>query len=284
VRTAAGLILGTLLLAAPSGGQDLDRLLRTMDENRREELRRLLPTAEAKYPNQPVVLYLRGLLAEPAEEAISRYEELLAKHPQSPYADDALCRICQYYFAKGLYIACQQRCRELLSKYPDSDHRDEAEYLLASSFFARGEFDSSYAILKDFSKRYPDSRLLSTVRSDLVSFEGRSLRVSPEGKSQERPPSVEKAFPPESRPATGARYAVQVGAFRERANALRQQRILAEAGYRAEVVERRIDDTRFYLVWVGSFSSAKEADEFGRELNRRLGLPHRVVPVSAASQ
>ncbi|MDZ7372522.1 MAG: SPOR domain-containing protein [candidate division KSB1 bacterium] len=280
-----GTLLGWFVGGACPGGrlsfaQDLDRILRAMDEHRREELLRILPEAEARYPGHPTVLYLRGLLTEDADQAVTYYEQLLSKNPQSAYADDALYRICQYAFAKGLYASCELRCRQFLRDYPRSELRDRVEYLLASAFFARGERDSARAILQDWRRRFPNSPLRAAVETDLASFEERAARLGPEGRSGERP----RATPSESETPGGQKsevvdYTVQVGAFRDRANAQRQVRILKEAGYEGQIREKQVDGAVFYVVCVGTFRSVREAEEFGRDLNRRLGLPHRVVPL-----
>ncbi len=288
-RTIAGglwvlSVAGTVLLGSAGTvyAQDLDQIVRAMDGKKLEELLRLLPQAEAKFPGHPVVLYLKGLLSEDAELALGYYEELLGKHPESSYADDALYRICQYYFAKGLYTTCRLRCQQLLQRYPGSERRDDAEYLLASAFFASGQFDSAYVRLREFVRKYPASPLLPLVRSDLQTFRDRALRVGPGGESKERPTDLgEKEVrtrPAPEQPERGE-FTVQVGAFRQKANALRQQRILAEYGYRAEIVPKQVGGRTYHTVWVGRFTSYQEADVFGRELGDRLGLPYRVVPV-----
>jgi rare lipoprotein A len=65
-------------------------------------------------------------------------------------------------------------------------------------------------------------------------------------------------------------YAVQVGAFRERANAERQ-RELAEREYRVARLERRDGEPPLWRVLVGREPSLEAAQELARCLRARFG-------------
>ncbi|NOZ57627.1 MAG: tetratricopeptide repeat protein [Calditrichaeota bacterium] len=274
--TAVLLLVAGAALATPA--QDLVERIRQMDVR---ELREKLPELEARFPGNPVVLYIKGMLSEDGETALGYYEKLLEKHPESRLAPDAALRICQYYFAKGLYTTCRSHCAELLRKWPNSKAAETAEYLLASSFFAAGQFDSAYVRLRRFVERHPTSPLLPLVKEDLASFRDRARVVTPGGGNKPLPavkPRPKPAQPsPSAKSEKPSRFAVQVGAFRSKSNALRQKKILEELGYLVRVVEKERNGKRLWAVWVGDFAEYRQAHQFGEELQSRLGIPYRVV-------
>ncbi len=280
VRIGAALVLFVATITTAVQAQDLVDRIRQMDVR---ELREKLPELEAKFPGNPVVLYIKGMLSEDGETALGYYEKLLEKHPESRLAPDAALRICQYYFAKGLYTTCRSHCAALLRKWPHSRAAETAEYLLASSFFAAGQFDSAYVRLRRFVERHPTSSLLPLVKEDLASFRDRARVVTPGGGNrplpsvQEKGRSKQSTSPGEATQTSG--FAVQVGAFRSKSNALRQKKILEELGYLVRVVEKQRGGKRLWAVWVGDFKEYRQAHQFGEELQSRLGIPYRVVSV-----
>ena len=63
-----------------------------------------LPMIEMQYPNNPNMLFLKGLMETNGEEAMQIFVKLYNNHPTSEYGDDAVMKIAEYYYASGLYI------------------------------------------------------------------------------------------------------------------------------------------------------------------------------------
>jgi len=62
-------------------------------------------------------------------------------------------------------------------------------------------------------------------------------------------------------------YAVQVGAFEKKINALKLRAVLSHAGYQVDVYENYIDGKKLlYLVWVGNFTTVGDADSISKEI------------------
>ena len=55
-------------------------------------------------PNNPIYLYLRGLIEFEGEKSMNFYKRLYSSDPNHEYADDAAMKIGEYYYSKGLYI------------------------------------------------------------------------------------------------------------------------------------------------------------------------------------
>jgi tetratricopeptide (TPR) repeat protein len=74
-----------------------------------------------------------------------------------------------------------------------------------------------------------------------------------------------------------SRFAVQVGAFSQAANAERLRKTLEEAGHEARVVPVVVGDTRLSAVRVGRFVHEGDALDLREALQREMGLEGRVV-------
>ncbi len=72
------------------------------------------------------------------------------------------------------------------------------------------------------------------------------------------------------------RLSIQLGAFKERANARNLKELLAGDGYQAWI-ERR---GNLFAVLVGSLKERKEAKTFGEGLKRRYKLGYRIIPLN----
>jgi cell division septation protein DedD len=86
------------------------------------------------------------------------------------------------------------------------------------------------------------------------------------------PPAVPRALAPPSARTEAAevqgRYSVQVGAFRQRANALARAQRLRAAGYEVRVVHLFATRSRLYMVRLGQFDARPAAIAYARQLAR----------------
>jgi cell division protein FtsN len=89
-----------------------------------------------------------------------------------------------------------------------------------------------------------------------------------------------QAAPPAPRPtptdaaaaAVEARYSVQVGAFRDPANASAQAARLSAAGYTPRIVHARATQSRLYMVRLGAFPDRPAANAFATQIADRLDI------------
>jgi cell division septation protein DedD len=74
----------------------------------------------------------------------------------------------------------------------------------------------------------------------------------------------------------GEEFAIQIGAFANRDNAIRLRDTLAGRSYAVDIFENFIDGKRlYYLVWVGTFKTMAEAEkeaERMRSVDRIFGV------------
>jgi len=110
--------------AAPgqTGEPDIHNYLAMIDGGRADEVRAEIPGLLAKYPNKPGVLYLQARVSKDGAEAVRIYQSIVDNFPRSEWADDALYRVYQYYYALGLYRTAQMKLDQLRREYPNSTY------------------------------------------------------------------------------------------------------------------------------------------------------------------
>jgi tetratricopeptide (TPR) repeat protein len=115
------------------------------------------------------LLFLQGLLSTDGDSAVVYYEELLVRHPQSQFADDALFRLGQIKYAQGLYRTAKIRFQRLSSEYPQSSLHQRCQYWIALCHAAVGETDSAADQFRSAIEDFPTTELkrLSVTRQCL---------------------------------------------------------------------------------------------------------------------
>jgi hypothetical protein len=115
-----------LVMIAPLHAQEapppIDRYVTMIEAGQSDPVRAELPALLAKYPNNPGVLYLQGLLTKEGAEAVRIYQSIVDNHPKSEWADDALYRVYQFYQAIGLFRTAELKLNQLKRDYPRSKY------------------------------------------------------------------------------------------------------------------------------------------------------------------
>lgn len=119
-------VLGVLVIFFPlivfgQGNEpSIGRYVTMVETGEEEAVRAEIGSLSTKYPNHPGVLYLQGLLAAEGAEAVRIYQSIVDNHPMSEWADDALHKIYQFYYALGLYRTAELKMNQLKKEYPSS--------------------------------------------------------------------------------------------------------------------------------------------------------------------
>src|SRR5260221_410448 len=109
------------LRAQPSNAE-IKSYIQKMEAGQSEVVKNALPDLIAKYQNTSDILYLQGRLASDGVEAAKFYQGVVDNYPRSEWADDALYRLYQYYYALGLYRTAGLKLEQLKKQYPNSAH------------------------------------------------------------------------------------------------------------------------------------------------------------------
>jgi len=83
--------------------------LQQIENGKADEVKNDLIGLKEKYPDDPSVMFLEGVLTENGQKAVVIYQKVVDEYPDSKYADAALYRIYSYYYALGLYESANEK-------------------------------------------------------------------------------------------------------------------------------------------------------------------------------
>jgi len=266
---SASLVLLVLVLAVPClclGQDKLQRLEKLIDEDRFDEALQLLPLVRQQHPDHPSVLYLSGLSEQNhVEKAVQTLAAIAERHQDSNYADRALFRLGQFYYARGKYDEARKYFSRLSRRYPQSQLKDDAQYFYCQCYQAEGKLDSAKVFFRAFVENSPRSPY-----ADLAIYDLESARFAESDAATSQ--SSDRLLPP-----TKYRYSIQIGAFGNKGNARRVGKKLTKAGYHVEVVEKRQEGRKLYLVWLGKFETKSLARNFAEKFHKKYEMDYKIV-------
>jgi hypothetical protein len=108
-------------------GIDISDYLKKIESGQLEEVKRQLPDLKAKYPDDPSVLFLDGILTENGKTSVKLFSTIVNNFPESRYADAAVFRIYSYYYAGSQMHEAANWFDRLKKDYPSSPYIKIAE-------------------------------------------------------------------------------------------------------------------------------------------------------------
>lgn len=258
IRHILILLVFSIVTGYAQSVQDVAALIRTGEmEAARREIQRWGP-AESLSDSR---LFLKALSNPAADSACAEYDLLISKYPQSNYVDDALFRIAQYRYARGLYQSACNLYKQTLNKNPQTQLGQKVLHGIAICYQAMDQPDSAALYFNRCISEDPESPLAKLMRTDLMEQSG--------GQATQSQPSANQTTP--------IQYAVQVGAFSHQTNALMRKAYYEREGFQVKLRQKRKDGALFYLVWLGSFDIPEAARAFGAQLQKRYGVRYTIV-------
>lgn len=234
-----------MTVSAQNPAPDIAKYVAAATSGNADEVRREIPNLMTKYPNNPGVLYLQGLVAREGSEAIRTYQSIVDNFPQSEWADDALYRVYQFYYALGLYRTAEIKMKQLTERYPESPYVKNAS-----------------------GAKSPETA---------IAAERQQEEAAP-------PVAAPPAIVPGTTPVPALkdtvlamRFTLQVGAFGVQSNAQSLKERFESAGYSVEMISKVKDTRALFLVWVGNYGSYEEARSAGQDVKRKMGVDPIVV-------
>lgn len=236
---------------------------------------------------------LRGRLAVDPDSAETDYLAIVLGFPTQPQAAEALLRLGQLLVMKGEDQRAQGYLQRLAADYPGSEFRGPGLLWLARAYNAggrRSEACNAARLGLEGSGANPDlSSLLhleeaTACRAGDDSVARRSARVSSQPARRPSPaapaprqaatPKPAAASPAPTSAASEGRFAVQVGAFRQRGGAESLAARLEKAGHSPRLV--LVPNSGLLRVRLGHFPTAQDAADLVRRLKSQ-GFPAVVV-------
>lgn len=238
-------------------------LVDTLKENDTEATKAKVAAFIEKNKGTEQAILLSALTEENARKAVESYTQLYTKFPQSQNAELAFYRIGQYYYSRGLYVSARKQFLKLIEKFPESLLVDDAMYLAASSLCAARKYSSCHAELSNFLEQYPRSIYRKLIKQDLKEIQS----------SSNQPLLASKA----PMTITEGNYILQIGVFKNEANALKLKSYFSKLGFPTEIRQKNDNRRILFQVVLGSFQTEGEARAFGERIKKDYGKPYRIV-------
>ncbi len=284
-----------LVLPVLIAAQDLTALFRNVEAGDLERVRRELPRLWEQYPNSAGVAYLDAVTQERAEEAVIAYKKLIQNFSDSPYVDDAMIKVGEYLFARGLYTQASHELAKLPKIFPKSANVQRAVDLQINSLLAIGESDSANIYIRRYARQFPSldfnynlggkeplfvRTLASSAPSSLAEGMKQPSVAAVAGVPKPKPSSVAKSRPaPKSKgkKSVSRSFIIQVGAYGSVQNAMRQKMLLEQRGYTVDLWPINVRGKKLQAVQVVRFETRKEAEKVGRKLKSDFGYKFIVL-------
>ncbi|MDP1676310.1 MAG: SPOR domain-containing protein [Bacteroidota bacterium] len=113
-------LLSTSFLAAQLSEQDVRQRLDLIHSGKIAEVRIEVQSLLSQIPSDPGVQYLDAYVTESGDQAVKKYQTFVDTYPSNEWADDALYKVYQYYYAVGLYKTADAKLNLLNEQYPNS--------------------------------------------------------------------------------------------------------------------------------------------------------------------
>ena len=220
---------------------------------------RLLNTLAPTDSVFPEALYVSGMLSPPRN-----LQRVIVEFGMSPWADDALLGLTQFYSAQRDPAATVQVAERLRHDYPDSPLRPRAAFPAARAYFdLKDETNGCVLIREALEGGSTDVEFHNQVSFYAARCAGVSATLVT---TTTTPPDSARASNPTT-PATPA-FAVQVLAVRSAAQVDELLTRLKVMGFDARVVR---DTSGLFKVRVGRYATRDEAQRTQARLKTRLG-------------
>ena len=257
------IFLSTYLYSAPN----VDRLINDVIIGEDKEARDRLPMLLDDYPNDGEVLFLKGILETDGSKSIEIYKKIYKYHKNHKFADDAVMRIGEYYYASGLYIQSAEWFKKIHMYYRRSEHLETAINLFLQCLIIAGSADTAYSYSETFNNIFPKVKIDSRIQKTLSNVEKDDSIVKAPEVSEKIIIEKEKII----------NYSLQVGAYGNRDNAEKTMYNLRSVGYSSRINEIKNNNKVLYTVRCGYYDTRNEAKKIKKRLRIHLGYDPIIV-------
>jgi tetratricopeptide (TPR) repeat protein len=271
------------LLSCLVSQDHLDALIQDVLHGSRDSAAIYLPAIDQKYPNNPTVMYLKGLLETDGDEAMKIFSNLYNTHPTSDYGDDAVMKVAEYYYAAGLYVQAANWLKKMPIYYSRSEHIERAVKLFLNSLIVSGHRDTAIFYSRVFKRQFPTLDVDGKINHLLQEFE-KSKKQKEQAEAQSPEPvditveyKTEVPIDQIDSALDNGIYSLQSGAYGVLENADQQKINLIIAGFDARITELYRNNKVLYAVRIGYFNSKEDARQISSLIKTKVDLDTIVV-------
>ena len=263
--------------------EHLDRLIQDVLSGTKDSVEIYLPMIENRYPHNPNMLFLKGLLETNGEQAMQIFVELYNNHPTSPYGDDAVMKIAEFYYASGLYIQSAKWLKKMPIYYSRSEHIERAVKLFLNSLIVSGHRDTAIFYSRVFKRRFPNMDVSGKINALLEDYEyskqilKNNSQSIPKDNQEKLNSSISSILTESEIDKRSRKFSLQTGAFGLHENAQKQKIYLKSGGYNARISKLYQQNKILYAVRIGYYNSSKEAEKVSNKLKSKLDLDSIVI-------
>ena len=236
--------------------QNIEMYLSLINEGQISGVKEQLPELISKYPNNPDIMFLKGIMTADGNKSVEIYKKILTKFPESRYASESAVKIGEYYYSLGLYSQAGKQLSQVPRLYPRYSNIQRVMDLMVSSFLAIGEEDSASYYANIYKSMFPTL--------DVNNFRENDKNLSKYVNNPQQK-LINKA------------YIIQVGAFSNIENANRMKLQISQIGYDVEIAKVETKGRILYAVRVVRYETKFEAEKVGKLLKKKLGNEYRVL-------
>ena len=240
--------------------QDIDVLIEEVLIGNRKNAELKLSHLISTYPNDPNVMYLNGLLIVDGKESIAIYKKIISNHHTHKYADDAVMRIGEYYYAVGSYIQAALWLKKIPKMYPHSEHLSRGSNLFLNCLIVVGSIDSAQFYSKVF-LQLPKFKLDKELDNSISEYKKDKNKINV--KKEKQKSMVNNT--------TTSYYTVQLGSFTYRKNAKIMLDNLRDGGFNECRIDEIFNRKILFNVRCGKFETQKNAKRYSKKIILQIG-------------
>ena len=211
----------------------------------------LIDSYEKIIPDNPVYLYLKGLIEIDGKKSVQYFKKLYNLDPKHEFADDAAMKIGEYYYSIGYYIQASEWLKKMPVYYPRSNKSTDAVDLFLKSLIISGKQDTAMFYLKIIQNQMPNV-VIDEEYTDML--KNSSIKDTPDDIPE----------------ILGISFYLQIGVYRDYNNARKVRDVLNLKGFNSQVEHKRIDSKKLYIVNEGRYPSEKLANKASKKIKRVL--------------
>ena len=267
-----------ICLSSLSSQDHIEALIKDVLHGSRDSAAIALPIIEQEYPNNPSVMYLKGLLETDGEKAMAIFSKLYDTHSTSDYGDDAVMKVAEYYYVAGLYVQAADWLKKMPIYYSRSEHIERAVKLFLNSLIVSGLKDTAIFYSRVFERQFPQLDVDGKINDLLQDFE-KSNQQKKDTKEQTSNSVEPESISTKQNYNNGSVgiYSIQSGAYSVRENAEFQKTNLIIADFSARVTELHRNNRVLYAVRIGYYNSKNDAGIIGSQIKTKLDIATIVV-------
>ena len=264
---------------------ELDNLIKEVYSGKTENAINAMPRLKKEFSELPSLIFLDALIDEDIEDSIEKYKIFFKYYESSEYADDAIMKISEYYYTKGLYVESSRWLKKINLYYPNSEHIDRSLNLYLRTLALSGKQDTAKQYLQTFKKKYPevsfDKYLEDNFEKETANTE-ETVNNKDNNVLMQAVEDLKKSLTPKQKNKKKYHYSIQVGAYSDMENAVdvRDELLSLNFNTRIDIIYLSTKNKNLYAVREGYFKSKEYAKGTQKKIKSRTGYNSIVVDIN----